>query len=179
MKKKFYILLFLPFFGFAVLAQNFGSDPSGNGDVKKPVIDNINADAVITSGNEDYQIKYNKIDGAHTTNNPNTPTPSIVSASFKQGVDIGDLVEKEPLIEVIKREVKIYPVPAVNNLNIDFGRTIDVEVSLLNIIGQEMFSFKGQTRDLVIEVSEMPKGSYFLSIRIDKDLIVRRVEITE
>lgn len=180
MKKNLYIFAILPFFSFAIFAQNFGSDPADGGMVKKPVIDNINADAVITTGADDHQIKFNKVDGNNGGNTGTNGTSTQGTVMAKQGFDIGAVKDSEdPIIEEIKRDLKIYPIPAVNNLNIDLGRIIGVEISLLNIIGQEMYSFAGQTRDLSITVSELPQGTYFLSIKIGKDLIVKRVEVTE
>lgn len=187
------LLTILPMMlALAVLAQSDGMDlkegPVENG----PVIININAnkaphtidrnfsefDEELIDGDELLRSDAISASEAESTNDKNT-APASGSGDISQNeLDARDTKSADQdIVEEVKNELKIYPVPAVTDLNVDLGQEVDVEVSLMNIIGQKVFSRSGEVRSLNISVSELNSGTYFLIISFDNERITKRVQI--
>ena len=70
-------------------------------------------------------------------------------------------------------DVKIYPNPAENYINIDFQSAADTEIEILiyNTVGQLVLEQKGNSKilgsDYRMDVSPLSKGLYFIRIKSD------------
>ncbi|OFY64149.1 MAG: hypothetical protein A3H98_14360 [Bacteroidetes bacterium RIFCSPLOWO2_02_FULL_36_8] len=68
--------------------------------------------------------------------------------------------------------VNIYPNPATSLLNIDFNNLQPDEVTLTNILGQQVFSTTGiKNNHLTVEVKDFAKGIYFYRVKKEKQII--------
>ena len=66
-------------------------------------------------------------------------------------------------VEEMASQLKVYPVPAKNNLTIETGITKNMKLNIYNAIGQELWS--GQINNkLNVGVNNWPKGIYLLQI---------------
>jgi len=185
------LLAILPIFlSVSLLAQSHeverDSGPSENG----PVIININGNSL-----NSYEVQKNKheavevkvSDNGHLErevielNNAIDPaTGQLPMEGFQQDKK-GDLsredAEKQE-VEEVKSKLRIYPIPAVTVLNIDMGKEVNADLSIMNIIGQDVFSERLEgSRKLQINVSDYPSGSYFVMIKLNGQLITKRVQI--
>jgi len=70
--------------------------------------------------------------------------------------------------------ISIYPNPATDNISIVLSEDIkDYQISLINALGQTML----QTQSTKVDVSSIPDGLYFLSIKSDQGEFNKRVII--
>jgi hypothetical protein len=65
--------------------------------------------------------------------------------------------------EVINN-LKIYPNPAVNIANIEVGTTNPYTLSVTNLMGQVVYSVKGQG-NTIINVNNFPAGIYIVNVK--------------
>ena len=168
MKQFFYTIIFT-FFSIALFGQAATQDGTNGGG--KPVIEDIGARGIINTNPVDnmVQIGLNTTSGtsAVTVNENNTKTPSELTK------------RNDAIAASVKKNMRFYPNPAYNDLNVDLGQLVNVEVRLMNVIGQEVYLNKGEFDKITIDVSDFPKGSYFLSIKLGKENIVKRIEIVK
>ena len=63
-------------------------------------------------------------------------------------------------------EVNIYPVPVIDQLNIEFNREIsdELEINILDITGNTIKSVKSNGRSLLLDVEDLPAGYYIVKI---------------
>ena len=82
----------------------------------------------------------------------------------------GDSTEKK------SPEVKVYPNPADEILNINFEKEYDsVKLRVINLIGQNIFEMEfANTNIIQINTSEFIKGIYLLNLNMDPECINRR-----
>lgn len=181
MKKIATLSLFFLFLAGSIIAQNsLSAHPEGED--KGPVIDNISADVKLNSGVDSKSESgnaYNNIglddDGSINDNNTNDPNEQNYSDN-KLFDESGMTLDGDELIKQIKANMKIYPVPVIKDLTIDLGTEVQARIRLVNIIGQEIFSIESSKQIWRFDLSDYPAGTYFLSIEIGKDLIVKRIE---
>jgi len=185
------LLAILPIFLSASLfAQSHEVDrdsgPSENG----PVIININGNAL-----NSYEVQKNKHDAVEVKvvdNNRLEQDAIEVNIEFDlangqlpmdgfQQEKNGDLSREEAEkqeVEEVKSKLRIYPIPAVTELNIDMGKEVNADVSIMNIIGQDVYTRTlKDVRKIEINVSDYPSGSYFVMIKLNGQLITKRVQI--
>lgn len=174
-------LLLLPFLFATVLVlgqtemQNTVMDSP-----KGPIIDNINGN----SGTSKEVIKItNSSTLEHTSGLDVGGTGTANSSQQSQQSDLqgnvtlqGTLEAATPM-EELKSNLRFYPNPAISNLSIEFGGEYEVTIALLNVLGQQVYNKQGKFDKATINVSEFPVGSYFLTIMMDGDRIVKRIEI--
>jgi len=75
--------------------------------------------------------------------------------------------------EFAAEDVKIYPSPASNEINILFEKNtaiINTEVKLINELGEIVYS----TSENKIDVSKLPRGLYFVNVRINEKYITSK-----
>ncbi len=58
---------------------------------------------------------------------------------------------------------KCYPIPANNFLNVSYSKNID-SISLINVLGQEIYSSIVNQTDVEINLETISKGTYFLKV---------------
>jgi len=184
------LLAILPIFlSLSLLAQSHELDrngPSENG----PVIININGNTV-----NSYEVRKNKFkaeevivsDNEHLVQEEIEMKDGLAPEmgkrlmdnfqQFKDGNLSREEAEKQE-VEEVKSNLRIYPIPAVTELNIDLGRDVNAELSIMNIIGQDVYNETlKDIRRVRINVSDYPQGSYFVMIKLNGQLITKRVQI--
>ena len=71
-------------------------------------------------------------------------------------------------------EIKVYPNPAKNRINVLLPSEIkNYKINLTNIVGQTVL----QTQPNVIDVSNIPNGIYFVTIETEKNIFIKKVII--
>lgn len=169
------LILLLPFIGNA--QQSSGDGPSSS----KPVIDNISAGNVVVGGLTTEIGVMNQ--GTTNTNaivhNDDFDKDRIVRSS-QYGYTSGSnsYADKDRIFEIISNSLRIYPNPAVSYINVDLGTEADVEISIMNIIGREVNKVTTKSSQITIDISNLQKGTYFLSIKMGNNVLVKRVQIS-
>ncbi len=174
--RTLYSTLLILFLTAGLYAQQSVLDPNGNGGPDRPVIDNISA---VTIGpelldNKDvlHAVQPDRDYGnGQNGNQADNPDANQMGGNLYGG-------SNDPVFENIRQNLRIYPNPAVNYLVVDLGGEAEVEVSLVNIIGRRVY-YRNLTIDkLTIDLSSIPAGAYFLTIRRGDNIMARRVEIS-
>ncbi|GEM_PF-2638677 len=185
------LLAILPIFlSVILLAQSHeverDSGPSENG----PVIININGnslnsyevlkpkhDAIEINMPDDSHLETDAFDGSNSFDPATGQRPMDGFQQDRKGDLSREDADKQE-VEEVKSKLRIYPIPAVTVLNIDMGKEVNAELSIMNIIGQDVFSQRMEgSRELQINVSDYPSGSYFVMIKLNGQLITKRVQI--
>ena len=77
-----------------------------------------------------------------------------------------------------EQEVRLYPNPATNYLNIDIGNLIVQKISILNAMGQEISKMDiNSNSEIKLNMSSYAPGLYFITIQTDAGIISRQVSI--
>lgn len=183
MKRFIYTTLVLLLAAVAVQAQNDNLAKGPDIIVRGPIIDNINANTGTLSaikkyvgsvdnvdiydGQEDQQTTSQEELGA--INDPNR----IANVWGKEGRDLAP----EKILQELSATMRFYPNPAISQLNVDLGDYYTVSISLVNVIGQEVFRQQGEIDRLLIDVSSFQPGFYLLHIQMGGESLVKRIEI--
>ncbi len=87
---------------------------------------------------------------------------------WKNGTGINTMkISENELID----NIKVYPNPALNELNITFEKPVTADISLTDITGKQVYTNSLQEKDIKISTTEFPKGIYILSIKtVNKNL---------
>ena len=94
----------------------------------------------------------------------------ILTKGFEQPIDpsVLDIIHRRQLIDEADLQYKIYPNPVQKTVNFSYNSQTDglKKVSLLNALGQVVFSQTYEKEDLIegahIDMTELPAGSYWL-----------------
>jgi hypothetical protein len=82
---------------------------------------------------------------------------------------------------ILASDLKIYPNPATNLLNISFGSDVDEEINIVlyNAMGQQLYSkrYKNFGTSLQVAINDFATGIYYLQIRGKDFSINRKIEI--
>ncbi|MCT4616306.1 MAG: T9SS type A sorting domain-containing protein [Marinifilaceae bacterium] len=82
----------------------------------------------------------------------------------------------------VSDNLRIYPIPTVDNLNIDLSDSYigELEISIYNILGKKIESFKyhksNRKISLQISVNHIKKGIFMIKIKMGKDIIVKKFQ---
>lgn len=145
---------------------------------KGPIIDNINGN----SGMSMEVLKGGNMAAEHTAGDGGGAN-SDISAQRGQNPQIGtelnlqDILEAGAPMEDLKNNLRFYPNPAINQLTIDLGGEYEVSILLMNVLGQQVYHRQGKLEKATIAVSDFPVGSYFLTVMMDGERLVKRIEI--
>ena len=84
-------------------------------------------------------------------------------------------IETETLgvAEYTKNDIKIYPNPAKNQIQISSKTPIQGDAILYNILGKAIKSFK--LENAIIDISNLNSGVYLLELKTDKGVFVKRI----
>lgn len=184
MKKFLFTLLFvLP--ALIVSAQVDGQSRMPEFMDRGPIIDNINANAGSLTQSGAFVGELTPVFG-FTDGSSVYGTFSDFGSGNRESqtsLPIGNLSgesdDAAKAIAAINRDMRFYPNPVVTQLQIDMGNTYPVQITLVSVMGQEVFRFEGETRMLPIDVSTFPQGTYLLTIAVGKEIIVKRVQVVK
>ena len=75
--------------------------------------------------------------------------------------------------------ITVYPIPASNNLNItiDNKNSVEIPISLYNILGERVYTTKNSKNNLVIPLDKISDGVYFLTIKTDNRNYTKKIVI--
>ncbi|HWB61938.1 MAG TPA: T9SS type A sorting domain-containing protein [Chitinophagales bacterium] len=75
-------------------------------------------------------------------------------------------------------KIEVYPNPATNVINLNLGVT-NAEVSMFNILGQNVKQIKAETAETSLDISNLPKGNYLLVIKTETGSFNKVVTVTK
>lgn len=95
-------------------------------------------------------------------------------ANFNELISVPEFEKEE--------EIRIYPIPTKNNINIDFNGFYqnEIDLKLFDVLGKLVFNqnYKNKTK-IEIDCNNMPKGVYYLKIKQnDKKITTKKVIIS-
>jgi len=73
--------------------------------------------------------------------------------------------------------IKIYPNPVSNKLNLVFDRPMRVDISLTDITGKQAYSITLNTNKTTINTQGFPKGAYILSVKTGDKTLTKKIII--
>jgi len=86
--------------------------------------------------------------------------------------------KNETPIAITADQVKVYPNPASNFLNVYLNGGFEMEaLSLSNVTGQQVFHANVAGKRTMIDVSALENGLYFLTVRSNNGVATKKVEI--
>ena len=180
MKRLYYLLALLILPTLAIAQTDMAKSPLQPD--KGPIIDNISANN--NNGQEPDKVApkgamsiYNGGQNFEDSDQQGAPQDGSTTSQTKGDEGSTRLAESQTPIEQIKYNMRFFPNPSVNELNVELGDVYEVKVSLLNVLGQEVFSKSGELDHVKIFVYDMPRGTYFLTIQYQGDVVVKRIEL--
>ena len=95
---------------------------------------------------------------------------------WKNSTGVNTMSTTEP---TATNEIKVYPNPASEMLNIDLGKTVsDIYISLTDMSGKQVISEKHKQKDkFSINTEKLLKGIYVLSIQANQQIFNRKIII--
>ena len=100
-------------------------------------------------------------EGVYTLQVTNTLVTDLMIESYDVTLDV--IVTGTPEVEI--NEMTIYPNPVTNNyVSINTGSTVDVAVQIIDINGKMMKEETINGQQSVVDISELPKGIYFVKV---------------
>ena len=96
-----------------------------------------------------------------------TETEAVPENAFEtaRGINLPDL------------DIRTYPNPATDWLNVDFGESLHAQVSLVSLLGQRVHQVEVEAQQVRIHVADMKPGIYFLNIVSGDQRLVRKVKL--
>ena len=73
---------------------------------------------------------------------------------------------------------EVYPNPASDFLQINLGVESDVQITMHNLVGKEVYHYTGTIKSLRISLDGFNPGVYFVSAYTDQERIVKKVRVT-
>lgn len=95
--------------------------------------------------------------GTYTTSNFTIPTLSTDVCNVGVATSVNKFDEQE--------FASVYPNPVSNELSIELENNLTAELTILSLVGETLYSIETNENRITIDVSTLPKGIYFLSIR--------------
>ncbi len=89
-----------------------------------------------------------------------------------------DVSSHAGIYETIKNTISLFPNPATTVLNISNMDGID-QIEILNVLGEKMRTFSSLENSIAINVNNLPKGIYFVSLLHESSLVMMRKFIKE
>lgn len=70
---------------------------------------------------------------------------------------------------------KLYPNPSVNLINLDFESTTTKQITVINMLGEEMFNTKTSKKLKTINITGFPKGNYMVEIESEEGISTKKL----
>lgn len=183
MKRLICFLVFVLGATYFVAAQNSSLAKGPDVVVKGPIIDNINANAGSLSAIKDLVGSSDNIERYAEENRPAGASQQAWQRSISNDNDnqLWGAEDKTSVNQAASKttlfDVRCYPNPARSHLQVALSNTLQVEVRLVNMLGQIVYESANETALLTIDVSGLPQGYYLLQIGSGGEAAVRRIEI--
>ncbi len=185
------ILLILPMFVALMAIAQADEEDKTQGPVENgPVIININGHSLnqydvnrkeiraIEIKEENTESIENQEDIGVSLNNAEYGRSAMSGLEGQKNEELSREEANEKEVEKLRDNLRIYPIPAINNLNIDLGDDLSADLTVMNIIGQKVYQKKLEKEELIrIPVSDFAPGTYFVVIEIHGKIITKRVQI--
>jgi hypothetical protein len=98
--------------------------------------------------------------------NTNMGVPLITINSLLAGMD--DITK-------IENEITIAPNPATDKLQITNTSQSGIQIVICSALGKNIYKSEGVTKQMIADVSKLPKGLYFVSIVSNQDVITKKI----
>lgn len=104
------------------------------------------------------------------------PTPSNTNYYWEIGYAVDSSALSVSDTDVNTQELIIYPNPMLQSLTIEFHQQVSlpVDYTLSNVLQQTLFSGQMQHK-AQLDLHDLPKGSYFLTVHIGETTVVKRI----
>ncbi len=164
--KNFFLSLFLFALSAVVFAQS--SARVGSEDSNNPEIDNLSGVAPdIDDLAPDYGVSGTSVTGNEIGNTDGSDEDyDVVLQDNNSGLERGDALAN----------TMVFPNPATDNITI----TTEVEtgvIRILNLLGQQLFSYPIESSSLTFNISELKEGIYFISVESGDQKIVKKLKV--
>lgn len=71
----------------------------------------------------------------------------------------------------------VYPNPTSQQINLEFEKAENRTITLLNILGKQIFQIKNNTSTTLLDVSHYPKGIYFIQVSTEKEMSSQKIVV--
>lgn len=113
---------------------------------------------------------------------------NIVAASTKasENIPVGTVLELDAMEFVYgttglenkaSESIKVYPNPATNNLTIDGMQTGQNNITIFNSLGQTIENLETSSHSILLNVSQLKTGIYFVQIENNEHKEVRKIQV--
>lgn len=153
--------------------------------VKGPIIDNINAHSGSLSAIKNLVGSSDNIERYTEENRPMGAAQQASQRPINNDNDsqlwgFGDNTSPDQTAaKPTSFDVQCYPNPARSHLQVALSNTLQVQIRLVNMIGQIVYESATEAASLTIDVSGLPKGYYLLQMDSGHHTVIRRIEIVQ
>lgn len=158
---------------WGIMAGTLDWDPSSRGIVKISSPDTINYLEEAFWEN-DLETDMYAIHFANETTGYVVGIKDGVGAIWKNGTGINTMATSEN--ELIDN-IKVYPNPTSNQLNITFDKSTKADITLTDITGKQIYSVKVDKSKTTINTQGFSKRTYILSIKTDNRYVNKKIII--
>ncbi len=110
-------------------------------------------------------------------------SPNGVSSYYLFDRSISELTKPDSTASVVQTmrpgdTIEIYPNPATGIVTISSGGTFIEGLSVLNVLGEDVLDVPNEhASDLMLDLSKLPSGTYFLQIQTANGSVLRKIVI--
>lgn len=79
----------------------------------------------------------------------------------------------------LSSSVSVFPNPAADHVTISGDMLIDANISLRNVIGEEMMNVSSLSNNMELSLSTIPNGIYFLNIRSENGIATKKIIVNK
>lgn len=81
--------------------------------------------------------------------------------------------------ETLKNEFSIYPNPSNDFINVNFNSSFPSLINITDLSGRVMKSIQNDTKEVKLNITDLPNGSYVLSAQSEKSLFKKLIVISK
>ena len=79
---------------------------------------------------------------------------------------------------IVLSHISIWPVPAINEIHISTEGSMPERIQLINMMGQTVIDIANESRrEFLLEVADLPNGSYCIQVQTESGLMVKKIII--
>jgi len=159
---------------WGIIPGDLGGDPSSHGIANITSLDSENYIETIAWEHND-EIDMLSIHFSDETTGYVVGMKYNKGTIWKNGTGINTMSISEN--ELSYNNIKIYPNPVSNKLNLVFDRPMRVDISLTDITGKQAYSITLNTNKTTINTQGFPKGAYILSVKTGDKTLTKKIII--